>query len=263
LIALLGIQPAAADTLLDAFPYPLVTVKGSDAFQEWQALRSKGGTPIILGEREEVERILDAFDPSWADVYDPLNVSLAKANAHQHPASLYEHRTTEQQFFVESLRENGSDWAEEMAETDPLAIPEEYWGAWPDIGPQTNQLISLDHWETGRPPEVVYITILPTKNAWEAPAYLRFGHWNANPPPDIHAAAFRNWAEDFGAVPVVMQSDIIEMYVTSPPTGREAASALARQHYIYCSDIVDQGVGDMSVLAAILDQGRFWYFWWD
>ena len=263
LFVLLSQQYASADALLDSFPYPLVEVKGSEAFKEWQELRSKGETPIILGEREEVERIFDAFDPAWNDIYDPLDVSLAKANAHQHPSSLYEHRTTEHQLFVESLQESGPDWAEEFASADPLEIPAEYWGEWPDVAPQPNRLISLDHWETGRPPDVVYITLLPTENAWEAPAYLRFGAWNANPPPDIHAAALRKWAKDFDAVPVVIQSDIIEIFVASPPTGREAASALAREQYIYCNDIVDQGVGDMSVLAAILDEGNFWYFWWD
>jgi len=256
-------QSAAADSLLDAFPYPIVAVKGPEAFQEWQSLRSKEGTPIILGSSEEVQAILTAFDPSSAEFYDPLEVSLVKANAHRHPASLYEHRKAEHQLFVEDLREDGSDWATEMAETDPLAIPEEYWGEWPDLDPQPNRLTSLDHWETGLPPDTVYITILPTNNAWEAPIYLRFGAWNANPPPDIHAAAFRSWAREFNAVPVVMQSNAVEMYVESPPIGRAPASALARQQYIYCNDIVDQGSGDMSVLAAMLDQGKFWYFWWD
>jgi len=259
----LGLQSASADKLIDAFPYPLVTVKGSEAFEEWQALQSRGGTPIILGASDEVERILDAFDPEWAKFHEPLDVTLAKAKAHHHPAALYEHRTLEHQLFIKSLEENGSDMTEKWAAIDPLAIPEDYWGEWPNIAPQPNRLISLDDWETGRPLDIVYITILPTSNAWEAPAYLRFGAWNSNPPPDIHAAALRKWATEFGAVPVVIQADVIEMYVASPPMGREAASALAREQYIYCNDIVDQGVGDMSVLAAILDNGNFWYFWWD
>ena len=136
-------------------------------------------------------------------------------------------------------------------------------GDWPNQIAQANRLISLDQWDTGRPPEEIFITILPTENPWHAPIYLRFGGWNANPPPDIHAAAFRHWATAFGAVPVVIQSDIVEFYVETPPSGRDAARALAREQYIYCNDIVDQGVGDLSTLAALLDGGSFWYFWWD
>ncbi|CAN0604758.1 unnamed protein product, partial [Ectocarpus sp. 12 AP-2014] len=68
---------------------------------------------------------------------------------------------------------------------------------------------------------------------------------------------------EFGAVPVVIQSDVVEMYIADPPTGRDSSRTLAQQQYIYSNDIVDQGVGDLSSLAALLDQGKFWYFWWD
>lgn len=259
LIIMLGAQCAAADGPIDDFPYPLIAVEGSQAFQEWNALRSKAGTPIILGSREEVDRILDAFDPSFDDFYDPVEVVLAKATTHQHPASLYEHRTAE----FRSLTGDDPDSEDATIEYDPLAIPEDFWGPWPELDAFQDRLISLDDWETGLPHDVVYITVLPTENPWEAPAYLRFGDWNANPPPDIHVAAFRAWADDFGAVPVVMQSDVVEMYVARPPNRRAASRALAFEQYIYCSDIVDQGVGELSILAALLDQSTFWYFWWD
>lgn len=263
LIAVLGSHASFADDVVDAFPFPLVTVNGANAFDTWQALRSKPGTPIILGPREEVESILYAFEPENADYFDPVEVSLEKAAALQHPESLYEYRQTEHAQFVESLQESGSDWAEEMAVVDPLEIPDDYWGPWPKLDPQPEGLISLDAWDTGQPYETVYITILPTENAWEAPLYLRFGGWNANPMPEIHAAAFRQWADGFGAVPVVMQSDVIEIYVERRPPTRDAARALAREQFLYCADIVDQGVGDMSMLAALLHKGSFWYFWWD
>ena len=263
LIALLGLQPAAADPLLDKFPYPLIAVKPSEAFQQWELLRSKSGTPIIIGDRKQVERILEVFDPSFDKLYDTLEISLAKAKTHQHPASLYEYRKAEHQLFVDALRKDDIDTAEEMAKFDPLDIPEEYWGEWPDLPLRVDQLVSSYHWQTDPTLETMYITILPTDNPWEAPIYLRFGGWNANPPSDIHAAALRKWKTEFGVVPVVIQSDVMEVYVANPPTGRDASKALAIQHFIYCSDIVEQGVGDMSKLAAALDQGKFWYFWWD
>jgi hypothetical protein len=47
-----------------------------------------------------------------------------------------------------------------------------------------------------------------------------------------------------------------------PPT-REAALELAREQYVYCSDIVDQGVQTLSAFAAALMENDWWYFWWD
>lgn len=263
LLAALAGQPVLADPLIEDFPYPLIAVDGAQAFAEWQALRGDPGTPIILGDREQVERILGLFDPDHIFDFEPRETVLAKAEAMQHPASLYEHRVAEHAYFVKRLQDRGSDWAEEMAETDPLDIPEEYWGAWPEFITPADGPISLVDWETGGPPDTVFITVLPTEQPWQAPAYLRFGGWNANPPPELHAAAFRAWADTYGAVPVVMQSDVIEMFVETPPVGRDAAQALAREHYIYAADIVDQGVGEVNVLAALLAEGQFWYFWWD
>lgn len=263
LVAVLLIQPVAADPLIDAFPYPLVAVKGSKAFEEWQALRSKEGTPIILGGQESVERVLDYFQFMSEQVDDPLEVTLDKGNTHQYPNALYEFRIREHQQLVDSLLKNGSEMAQDIAQLDPVQIPDEYWGEWPDTVEKQKRLISLNHWETGLPPDVVYIAILPTEDPWEAPAYLRFGGWNSNPAPDVHVAAFRKWTTEFGAVPVVIQADVIEMYVESPPSGREAARALAKVQYLYCDDIVHQGVGDLSTLAAMLEGANFWYFWWD
>ncbi len=51
--------------------------------------------------------------------------------------------------------------------------------------------------------------------------------------------------------------------VKQRPQTREAAIDLAREQYVYCNDIVDQGVGTLSVLAAVLMESDWWYFWWD
>jgi hypothetical protein len=51
--------------------------------------------------------------------------------------------------------------------------------------------------------------------------------------------------------------------VNRRPETRGAALDLAREQYLYCSDIVDQGVQTFSALAAVLMQSDWWYFWWD
>ena len=47
------------------------------------------------------------------------------------------------------------------------------------------------------------------------------------------------------------------------PGTRDEALNLAREQYAYCNDIVDQGVGTLSTLAAELTAHDWWYFWWD
>jgi hypothetical protein len=44
---------------------------------------------------------------------------------------------------------------------------------------------------------------------------------------------------------------------------REEALDLAREQYLYCADIVDQGTGSLSLLAANLMVDPWWFFWWD
>jgi hypothetical protein len=51
--------------------------------------------------------------------------------------------------------------------------------------------------------------------------------------------------------------------VKSRPPTRKAALELAREQYVYCSDIVEQGAQTLSALAAMLMGSGWWYFWWD
>jgi hypothetical protein len=51
--------------------------------------------------------------------------------------------------------------------------------------------------------------------------------------------------------------------VETRPQSRAAALDLAREQFLYCSDIVEQGVGTLSALAAALMENDWWYFWWD
>jgi len=44
---------------------------------------------------------------------------------------------------------------------------------------------------------------------------------------------------------------------------KAAEEALAKEQFLYCSDIVEQGAGSIRNLASILLNGRAWYFWWD
>jgi len=60
-----------------------------------------------------------------------------------------------------------------------------------------------------------------------------------------------------------MSFDTINLQVANRPKTREEALALARDQYVYCPDIVDQGVETYNALAADLVANYWWYFWWD
>ena len=116
---------------------------------------------------------------------------------------------------------------------------------------------------TGKPLPKVYIGLVPTDDWTTIPAYLRWGGWNDCPRAEYHVAAMRTWRDRYGAELVGMSSDTINVRVATRPKSREEALALARDQYIYCADVIDQGVYTYSALAADLMANDWWYFWWD
>lgn len=89
------------------------------------------------------------------------------------------------------------------------------------------------------------------------------GGWNDCPDSSVLTAFAKRWHASFGAEVVSITRDVMEFTVANPPTTREAASKLAMEQYIFCPDIVEQGVGDVVTLAATLQNSSYWYFWWD
>ena len=136
-------------------------------------------------------------------------------------------------------------------------------GDWPGMPPDDTGLSVAYDVMTGKPLASVNIVLLPTDDGTEAPAYLRWGNWNDNPPPEHHVAALRSWRERYGAELVGLSFDVMNIRVANKPSTREEALDLAREHYDYCYDIVDQGSGTLSPLAASLKAHEWWYFWWD
>ena len=66
------------------------------------------------------------------------------------------------------------------------------------------------------------------------------------------AAYMSQLCERHGAEIVCVSSDVIECHVARPPVDDEDALALARAQYLYCADIVDQGMETVSALAGAL-----------
>ncbi len=255
---------AAADTPQDetfvrmraAFPYEIVTVPGSRALAEWEKLKKRGsGWPVIVGDDEALGRVLEGYSIDDASIFPvppdagyrlpaPRSVEeiLAAADKIDVPAEL-------QRLFDDEYGD------------DPFELPE---GEWPAPG-EVEQMALTVHRDirTGRPFARTHIVIVPADDPTQVPAYLRWGNWNACPAPEIHVAVHRRWRDQYGAQIVGMSSDVINMRVTHRPATREEALALAKEQYLYCSDIVLQGTDTLEPLAAGLMESDWWYFWWD
>jgi hypothetical protein len=133
-------------------------------------------------------------------------------------------------------------------------------GDWPEgIKPDTS-FESLKFFLRGDVPRAP-IALVPTSHGWQVPAVLRLDTFYA--PTAVHVAALRRWSAVYGAELVCLLPDTIEMRVERPPTTRSAALALAEEQYVYCEDIVIQGVQTIERLAAVLLNSPVWFFWWD
>ena len=112
--------------------------------------------------------------------------------------------------------------------------------------------------------EMTYPVILgkiPVKNPWEIFAYLPFGNWNDCPDTAELMAVTKYWYEQYGAVPVAMSHDELELLLPTP-IAKEKAMDVAVEMYGFCPDM-DQNFNEVGALADSLWQSTVWYFWWD
>lgn len=217
---------------------------GQNAERCWRSLRGQHPTtgywPVILGPNDSIRCHNDLFgDVSTKRITEFLKIAEAVDLDSWHKAKLQENRELDPEYQRPAT------------------------GEWPERIDRQSEFLSAVNVLTGRPRHQVWIGLLPIRLFWETAAVMRFGDWNAVPPPEIHVALHRRWNEEFGAELVSMTHDTIEFDVARPPTSREAAMRLAELQYDYCPDNVDQGVGSIEALAAMLLGSRIWYFWWD
>ena len=107
----------------------------------------------------------------------------------------------------------------------------------------------------------IYIEENPGMGAYGS--ILRYGNWNDCPPPAHHVSLHKMWFKKYGAEIVSVKYDTIEFLLNERPRNTNDAISLAKAQFVYCSDIVTQGVLTLSHLASVLLQGKYWYFWWD
>lgn len=237
---------------VDSGPIYRLSQQGGDpAIAAWRKLRSlvdtTGYWPVLLGTPKEV---------GYREGLEEVSPKLVQETLDY--AKTLDGRT----WFAKRQQERLAEF-EEFNEGEDSANAFAKEGDWPrNAAPSHHFFTPFDVLKKTPLPEVVF-ALVPTRLSWEVPAYLQLGNWNDCPEAAIHCAVMRYWNEAYGAEMVAATNDIIECSVGRPPTTREGALALAREQYIYCYDIVEQGVGTIAALAAGLLDGSAWYFWWD
>jgi hypothetical protein len=218
------------------FPYELHSVPGCDAPAKLEELRSKG-VAVILGDKTRFEFGCAQDYAEYEDWCD---------------------KRTVEDLIAAARRVNLLKWFQRGIEASAAyCAPELDW--WPANPTPVNSLSTF----SSEPNCEVTLTVLPATESWMTPCYLRIPYYNDYPEPEVHAALFRFWDEKYGATVACIATSMIEFTVTRPPRTRHEAMVLAKQHFAYCPDRVDQGTGSVEALAACLLNASVWFFWWD
>ena len=262
-----SLQPLPADPSI----LTLVVPGGPVATDAWQKLRvaldRTGRWPIICGDAaREADNLEEVIEESG----DTVEQTLSQVPPGAPLAALREHERRSRERIAAYLRSQGEEVPPYLANPELFESADDDDGAeaepaeWPAEPPRRELVLrsTVDVLSEG-PHERCLIALLPTAQPAEAPAYLRFGGFNACPPPELHVAFLRDWGRRYGAVPACITHDIIECVVARPPRTRDEARALAAEQFAYCGDIVSQGTGTVERLAVGLWAAPTWYFWWD
>jgi ankyrin repeat protein len=104
------------------------------------------------------------------------------------------------------------------------------------------------------------LSLLPTKNRNDVFAAFQTNGANSN----VYPADLVRWFDELEkSQPFLLTGagpDWCEGWFTKPI---KDSRQLARKMYEFCSDIVDQGVGDVARLALELKKTQKFFFWWD
>ena len=239
-----GIDPSTVEPLHEGLPEPIfrVTVDGAKAVEVWRQLRDQvegtGYWPVIMGDENDYEKCEWILDDVAQEVAatgkSGIDEALEAARALD-VSAWFAAREVEQAAYGD-LEDLTGEWPQGTHAQDTFAIPM--------------------HGET-------IVALVPVREGWQTPIYLRWGGWNECPSPPEQAAVMKWWGERYGAEVVGMSGDQVEMWVVRPPQDREAALALAHEQFAYCTDNVTQGTQTIQALAAALLGANVWSFWWD
>lgn len=200
--------------------------------------KKEGYTPIVLVVNDT---LLESLQMNYEekDEADEFRKSVLSADISQGAAILKQRFDENMEMFEEDF--SGEDI---YGEYDDNAIP-------------ATRFICTDKNKT------LILVNVPVNEPWKVFAWIPFGGWNECPDTEDMMAICKYWYDKYKAVPAVISSDELQIYVASPVNNIDTALKIAEEQYAFCNDIVDQGVETIKALASTLINSNVWYFWWD
>ncbi|MCM1112203.1 MAG: DUF4253 domain-containing protein [Muribaculum sp.] len=161
--------------------------------------------------------------------------------------------------------ESGEKWLQDRFEEDTIddLDMEELIGQFEGKPEVVDRYTAFQDYRSKGIVETILLKV-PTSKPWELVAYVPFGGWNDCPEVEKMMAVCKYWFEKYGAVPVTISHDVMEMRVPAPVAERDAMT-VAKEHFAFTPDRVFQctKTGTLSEVAACVAASEIWYFWWD
>ncbi len=236
-----------AKEMIERYGYPHTYLSDAEEYEDVMAVyeqklregKEKGFTPVIVS-------VDDTLEEYWGILADG---GYSAAEAIQKAVSINGKEYLDR-IYAGYLEESGQNEEDLVGDYD--------------YEPQINgRFYAFMDFETFCANETIIFEV-PTSNPWEVVAYLPFGGWNDCPNPEDMVAICKYWFEKYGAVPVTITHDIMEMSVPEP-VGASNATELAKEHFAFTPDRVFQGTETCTIseVAASLSESKIWFFWWD
>ncbi|MGI8916692.1 MAG: NAD-dependent epimerase/dehydratase family protein, partial [Chloroflexota bacterium] len=200
----------------DGTVYRLV-VRGEQALDIWHALRAivatTGHWPVLLGDEEWVLRHASNMELDGENGWGTAAQIITAAEAINVPAWL----ETQIDLVSEHYRPPHGSWPDEAAIREVIAKHNAWLHAPPDNELDILYQHGLNRLDFGsndfRIPRglvpLVYVALVPTRQSWQVPAYLKFGGWNEAPKPAEHVAVLKHWSQRHGTEVLAMKFDTV------------------------------------------------------
>jgi hypothetical protein len=233
-------------------------IERAKALEEWQQRASQFETtkawPVLLGRSDklhefaESDNFNDGFAESREAVFkEALSIDLEAFFEGQIRQFLED---MEEEEFEEDEEEVDG---EELIKVDPTSL---------DIARKTStRLVAIDGISAAKHTHVGIVAI-PCSAPWEVLTIRPFA-WQEPLSDAVLTATLKSWYERFGALPIGVLTDVLELWLPKPITDPHAASTTALEMFAICPDIVDQGTDTVQALAQELLNANIWFLWWD
>jgi hypothetical protein len=120
---------------------------------------------------------------------------------------------------------------------------------------------SVDHIVAGSTGHLGLVAVNRPADILDAVGWMGAANYDGD--PLNMTTVLRSWELRFDAYVVGMGTDTLALAVGRPPRDLASATAIAAEHYAFCPDNVQQGVGTISEYAESLVNAEQWPFWWD